>query len=312
MTLSTIRIVTRESPLAMWQANYVKQALHAAHADLAVKILGITTEADRLLGASLESLGGKGAFVKELEQALLNGAADIAVHSMKDVTIDLPKTLAVPVIMAREDPRDVLISNHYSSFSELPPAARVGTSSLRRKSQLLAQRPDLEIVEVRGNVGTRLRKLDDGEFDALVLAAAGIKRLGLVERVSHYFPIQSLLPAVSQGALGIEMQVENLAVLKLIAPLGDECTQRCVTAERALNRRLGGDCHVPIAAHAQIIGSMLHIRGLVAALDGSELIQAQNSGRAGEAESLGNRLGEKLLDLGAARILRQSSLNDAR
>ena len=295
----------------MWQANFVKHALAKKHPKIEIEILGITTEADRLLESSLESLGGKGAFVKELEQALINGQADIAVHSMKDVTVNLPAELTVPVIMKREDPRDVMVSNGHKYFIDLPEAARVGTSSLRRKCQLMAMRPDLRITDIRGNIGTRLRKLDEGQFDALILAAAGIKRLGLEDRVSEYFTTQRLLPAVSQGALGIEIHRDNTAVLSLIGPLCDRETQLCVNAERALNRRLGGDCHVPIAAHAEIQDSKLILNALVGKLDGSQMIQSSNHGFMDEAESLGNKLGQLLLDMGAGSILQEVNTYNA-
>ena len=305
MTSSTLRIVTRESPLAMWQANFVRDSLCSLHPHLQVEILGITTEADRLLDASLESLGGKGAFVKELEQALLNGQADIAVHSMKDVSIELPDKLALPVVLKREDPRDVFVSNKFRNFSELPHDARIGTSSLRRRCQLKAKQAQFQILDIRGNVGTRLRKLDEGEYDALVLAAAGIKRLGLQDRINEYFSPESLLPAVSQGALGIETRADNEELMPLIEPLVDDITQLCVKAERALNRRLGGDCHVPIAAHAQIEDTQLSMHALVGRLDGSELIQSSLSGPAIDAEVLGDKLGQILLDMGAGQILQE-------
>lgn len=311
MTSSTLRIVTRESPLAMWQANFVKDALSTLYPQLTVELLGITTQADLLLESSLESLGGKGAFVKELEQALLNGRADIAVHSMKDVTINLPAQLALPVVLKREDPRDVFVSNHYQRFIDLPKGARVGTSSLRRKCQLMAKRPDLQILDIRGNVGTRLRKLDEKEFDALILAAAGVKRLGLEDRISEYFAPQSLLPAVSQGALGIEMLADNTQVLSLIEALVDKNTQLCVNAERAVNRRLGGDCHVPIAAHAEIEAGQLTMNALVGRLDGSELIQSSITGPAFDAESLGDKLAQDLLERGAGQILQELGIGNA-
>ncbi|MFT5131735.1 MAG: hydroxymethylbilane synthase [Gammaproteobacteria bacterium] len=310
MTSSSIRIVTRESPLALWQANFVRDALVDLHPQIQVEVLGITTEADRLLDISLESLGGKGAFVKELEQALLTGRADIAVHSMKDVTINLPVDLSVPVVLKREDPRDVFVSNRYACFADLPLGARVGTSSLRRRCQLMARRPDLRIQDIRGNVGTRLRKLDEGQFDALILAAAGLKRLGLESRVSEYFSIQNLIPAISQGALGLEINTNNTAILALIEPLADETTQWCVTAERALNRRLGGDCHVPIAGHAEIKDSQLTLNGLVGRLDGSEILQSSCSGLVGDADSVGDKLGTQLLAMGAGTILREVQGND--
>jgi hydroxymethylbilane synthase len=289
----------------MWQANYVRDALISLHPQLKVEISGITTEADRLLDSSLESLGGKGAFVKELELALLNGQADIAVHSMKDVSIDLPVQLALPVVLKREDPRDVFVSNKFSSFAELPDDARIGTSSLRRRCQLMAKQAEFRILDIRGNVGTRLGKLDAEEYDALVLAAAGVKRLGLEDRITEYFSPDSLLPAVSQGALGIETRADNADVLPLINPLMDETTQLCVSAERALNRRLGGDCHVPIAAYARIEDTQLSMKALVGRLDGSELIQSSLVGSSADAETLGDELGQVLLDMGAGDILQE-------
>jgi hydroxymethylbilane synthase len=311
MAVSKIRIVTRESPLAMWQANFVQEALIALYPKTQVDILGITTEADRLLESSLESLGGKGAFVKELEQALLNNRADIAVHSMKDVTISLPAELCVPVVLEREDPRDVMVSNRYSSFTDLPKGARVGTSSLRRKCQLMARRPDLKITDMRGNVGTRLQKLDEDQFDAVILAAAGLKRLGLVSRITEFFSTQSLVPAISQGALGIEIRTDNQDVLAMIEPLNHQTTQLCVNAERAINRRLGGDCHVPIGGHAEISGAQLTLNALVGRLDGSEIIQSSYSGSAGDAESIGDKLGQELLDRGAGEILQALNIGNA-
>ncbi len=311
MTSSSLRIVTRESPLAMWQANFVRGALSALHPQLMVEILGITTQADRLLDSSLASLGGKGAFVKELEQALLDGQADIAVHSMKDVTINLPEELALPVVLKREDPRDVFISSHYQRFIDLPENAQVGTSSLRRKCQLMAIRPDLQILDIRGNVGTRLRKLEDEHFDALILAAAGVKRLGLEDKITEYFATEQLLPAVSQGAMGIEIRAGNREALGLIEPLADQTTQLCVTAERALNRRLGGDCHVPVAAYAQIKDSQLTMEALVGRIDGSEIIRAAIGGSAAEAEMLGDKLGQQLLEMGAGHILQELDHGEA-
>jgi len=305
MTSSKLRIVTRESPLAMWQANFVRDALCRLHPALEIEVLGITTEADRLLDSSLESLGGKGAFVKELEQALLNGQADIAVHSMKDVSIELPDNLILPVVLKREDARDVFVSNQFDKFADLPTTARIGTSSLRRTCQLKSKQADFQILDIRGNVGTRLRKLDEGEYDALVLAAAGVKRLGLEDRIKEYFSTKSILPAVSQGALGIEIHEKNTEVLNLIEPLTDDDTYLCVKAERALNRRLGGDCHVPIAAYAQIDGAQLSMHSLVGKLDGSQLVKASLSGPANEAEILGDELGRTLLEKGAGNILQE-------
>lgn len=305
MTSSVLRIVSRESPLALWQANFVKDSFIALHPGIDVEILGISTEADKLLDSSLESLGGKGAFVKELEQALLNNKADIAVHSMKDVTINLAEGLIVPVVMEREDPRDVMVANRFKTFDELPAGARVGTSSLRRRCQLMALRPDLQIRDIRGNLGTRLRKLDEGDYDALILAAAGIIRLGLQDRVCEYFDTSTLLPAVSQAALGLEICAGNNDVLEMIRPLSHTPTQQCVDAERALNRELGGDCHVPIAGFAQKRAENLEMQALVGRVDGSEIIRVDGKGKAEDPLALGKELGQQLLSLGAGVILQE-------
>lgn len=306
MMQKTLRIVSRESPLAMWQAKHVRQALLAELPAIDVDIIGITTEADIRLESSLEELGGKGAFVKELEQALLNGDADLAVHSMKDVSIELPKGLEVPVVLKREDPRDVMISNNYHDFDSLPQGACVGTSSLRRRAQLLAARPDLEIRDIRGNVGTRLQKLENQGYDALVLAAAGLIRLGLEDRISAYFSTDRLLPAVSQGVLGIEICSENENAREMLTGLIDSETWSCVSAERALNRQLGGDCHVPIAALGERDGSRLRLRAMVGSLDGSRIIRVAGEAEEAQAEHLGQRLGQSLLQQGAGEILAEA------
>jgi hydroxymethylbilane synthase len=289
----------------MWQAGHVRDRLRGQHPGLEVVIIGVKTRADRFLDASLASLGGKGVFVKELEQALLDGSADIAVHSMKDVTIDLPDTLILPVILEREDVRDCLVANNHQQLDELPPHARVGTSSLRRRCQLQALRPDLAILDIRGNVGTRLQKLDGGDYDGLVLAAAGVKRLGLDPRIREYIEPGVILPAVGQGAMGIEARADNLEALELIMPLNDVTTHQCVIAERSLSRRLYGGCHVPVAAHAGIVDGKLSMNALVGRLDGSEIVRASINGPREEAVSLGDELGRRLLDMGAARILRE-------
>lgn len=292
--------------MAMWQAEFVRDCLHKQYPALAIDILGIKTEADKFLNLSLDKMGGKGAFVKELEQALLNNAADIAVHSMKDVTVDLPEQLALPVVMQREDVRDVLVSSTYSSLAQLPEGARVGTSSLRRHCQLKAMRPDLQIVDIRGNVGTRLQKLDAGGYDALILAAAGVKRLGLQDRIREFLDTEILLPAIGQGALGIETRAEDPEVQEIIACLNDEHTYTCVTAERSLNRKLNGGCHAPVAAHAELRDDTLALRALVGCLDGSRLLRAAVTGPAGLADAHGAQLGQELLDQGAADILREA------
>jgi hydroxymethylbilane synthase len=287
----------------MWQANHVRERLLAIHPGLAVEILGISTEADRFLDRSLDQLGGKGAFVKELEQALLEDRADLAVHSMKDVTIDLPDGLRLPVIMEREDCRDAIISQHHQSLADLPQGARIGTSSLRRRCQLAQLRPDLEIRDIRGNVGTRLRKLDAGEFDALILAAAGLLRLGLADRIRGYLPVVMLLPAIGQGALGLEIRADDDAVLDLIRPLDHPQTHTCVLAERALSRRLNGGCHAPVAALATCAGNELSLRALVGSLDGREILRASASGPREQAVAIGETVGTDLIGKGADRIL---------
>ncbi len=307
MTISKNRLViaTRQSALALWQAEYVKSTLEALHPGLEVELLGLTTKGDKILDVPLAKVGGKGLFVKELEQAMLEGRADIAVHSMKDVPMDFPEGLGLGAILKRETPTDAFVSGHYNSVDELPQGAVVGTSSLRRQCQLAARRPDLKIVSLRGNVNTRLAKLDAGEFDAIILAASGLKRLGFQKRIKMEMAPEESLPAVGQGALGIECRLEDLDSLQLIAPLIDPETDRCVSAERAMNHRLQGGCQVPIAGYAELDGEQLSLRGLVGSIDGSHIIQDQISGPADEAEKLGRALAEKLLAQGAGDILRQ-------
>lgn len=306
MAINVIRIISRESPLAMWQAKYVREQLIAYHSGLQVTIIGITTQADKFLNQSLASMGGKGAFVKELEYSLLNGDADIAVHSMKDVPIDLPSGLCLPVIMQREDVSDAFVSRQYNSLDNLPSEKIVGTSSLRRQCQLMALRPDMKIKEIRGNLGTRLKKLDDGEFDALILASAGLSRLGLGEQINHVIPAKQILPAVGQGALGIETRENDERVLELVSVLNDNETNTCVSAERAVSSRLNGGCHAPIAAYAQISNDRLMIDAMVGKLDGSEIIRKSINGLKQEADQLGEQLGVELLESGAELILREA------
>jgi hydroxymethylbilane synthase len=288
----------------MWQARHVREQLQAHHQGLAVDIIGVRTEADRFLNLSLEQMGGKGAFIKELEQALLAGTADLAVHSMKDVTIDLPPQLSLPVILRREDARDVLISNTSAELDQLPAHARVGTSSLRRQCQLHALRPDLDLIDIRGNVGTRLKKLDAGDYDALVLAAAGVKRLGMQDRIKKYLATDELLPAIGQGALGLEIRAGDQDLFEIISVLNDAETHACVLAERSLNRELNGGCHAPVAAHAVLRGQTLTLRAIVGRLDGTDLIRVSGSAPASRAEALGTGLGQELLARGAGEILR--------
>ena len=301
--VKSLRIVTRESPLAMWQAQFVRDRLQETHPGLSVGIRTVKTIADRFLHKSLSEMGGKGVFVKELEQALLNDEADLAVHSMKDVTVDMPAGLAITAIMEREDPRDVFISNRYPSLDEMPKGARIGTSSLRRQCQLNAACPGLALADIRGNVGSRLQKLDDGAYDALILAAAGMKRLGMERRIRAYLALADLLPATGQGALGIETRSDDAQVERLVRSLNHEPTQLCVSAERALSRKLYGGCHLPLAGYAQISGETLSMTALVGCPDGSRIVQDAISGAAVDAGKLGYELAEKLLLQGAEEIL---------
>jgi hydroxymethylbilane synthase len=300
-----IRIATRKSPLALWQAEHVKHRLQEIHSGLDVELVGMQTQGDRFLDAPLIEVGGKGLFIKELEQALLTGRADIAVHSMKDVTIDLPEQLQLPVILEREDTRDVFISNRYTCLDDLPKAAKVGTSSLRRQSQLCSRRQDLTIIDLRGNVGTRLRKLDEGEYDAIILAAAGIRRLGLSERITQALGHDIMLPAIGQGAIGIECRRDDSTTLDIINPLNDRTTQHCVHAERAFSKRLYGGCQLPIAAHAIMEGIELSLTGLVGRVDGSEIIMDTAKGMTESIEETGRELAEALLSRGADKILEE-------
>jgi len=301
--VNRLRISTRKSPLALWQAEHVRARLIAAHPGLEVELVKMSTAGDRILDAPLAKVGGKGLFIKELEQALLDGRADIAVHSLKDVTVTLPAGLHIPVIGEREDPRDAFVSTHFDSLTALPKGARVGTSSLRRTCQLRALYPHLEIVSLRGNVNSRLTKLDDGEFDAIILACAGLKRLGLSERIRAELAPEILLPAVGQGAICIECRIGDSAVEQLIAPLHHRPTAIRVTAERALNARLEGGCQVPIAAYAELNDDVLRLRALVGEPDGSHVIRGEIEGDAARAEALGVDLANELLTRGARTIL---------
>lgn len=303
MTKRHLIIATRQSPLALKQSEWVKTQLQKIYPHLAVDFLGITTQADKMLEMSLTQIGGKGLFIKELEEALLQNRADIAVHSMKDVPMDLPPGLSMPVICVRDEVRDVLVSNLYSSLGTLPNDASIGTSSLRRETQLKALRSDLTIRLLRGNVNTRLARLDQGDFDALILAGAGLKRLDLGNRIRSYFSVEEILPAAGQGALGIECKSDDDAIQKLIAPLNDPATNACVTAERAICRHLEGGCSVPIGAYGEIHHGVLHVRGLVANRSGMKILRAKNAGDPKNAEEVGARVAEELLQRGAKKIL---------
>lgn len=304
MTKKTLRIATRKSPLALWQAEYVRDRLLEAHPGLQVELVRMSTQGDKILDSPLAKIGGKGLFVKELEEGLLNGRADLAVHSMKDVPVELPAGLHLPVICQREDPRDAFVSRRYESLDDLPQRARVGTSSLRRQCQIKARRPDLQILSLRGNVNTRLAKLDAGDFDAIILAAAGLLRLGFGKRITTYLDATVSLPAIGQGAVGIECRSDDPVVNKLIAVLDHAPTHTRVSAERAMNHRLEGGCQVPIAGHATLNGDTLHLRGLVGAPDGGRVIRGEISGPCAEAERLGVALADDLLSRGAAAILK--------
>jgi len=301
--MKTLRISTRKSPLALWQAEHVRTRLMMTHPRLEVELVTMSTEGDRILDAPLAKIGGKGLFIKELEQALLDERADIAVHSLKDVTVTLPDGLHIPVIGEREDPRDAFVSNRFDSLAALPTGARIGTSSLRRTCQLRALYPHLEIVSLRGNVNSRLRKLDGGEFDAIILACAGLKRLGLEERIRTELAPEILLPAVGQGAICIECRVDDHDIEQLIAPLHHPHTATRVSAERALNARLEGGCQVPIAAYAELNEDVLRLRALVGEPDGSHLIRGEIEGDATRAEDIGTDLANELLTRGARTIL---------
>jgi len=288
----------------MWQAEHVAAELKKAHPGLQVEVLGMSTQGDKILDTPLAKIGGKGLFVKELEQGMLAGTADIAVHSMKDVPVELPEGLHLPIIMEREDPRDAFVSNKYKSLAELPEGSVVGTSSLRRQSQLSDGRPDLKIAPLRGNVNTRLRKLDEGEFDAIILASAGLIRLGFEGRITSLIEPEQSLPAIGQGAVGIECRVDDERVNTLLAPLLHADTAVRVRAERAMNHRLMGGCQVPIAGYAILQGDELYLRGLVGEPDGSRIIRAESRGTPQNAESMGVALAEELLANGAGPILK--------
>ncbi len=299
------RIATRASELALWQSRHVAAALQAAWPGLATELVPITTTGDRILDRPLALVGGKGLFIKELEVAMMEGHADLAVHSMKDVPWELPDELYIAAILDREDPRDVLLSAGAQRLDALPPGCRVGTSSLRRRSQILALRPDLNLLDLRGNVPTRLGRLARGEYDAIVLAAAGLKRLGLYGDTARAFDASDVLPAVGQGAIGIECRRGDVDIESLVAPLHDAATASCVHAERAMNARLGGSCTVPVAGHAQLHDGQVILRGLVAAVDGDDIVRQTASGPVAEAERIGDELGQALLAAGADRILRR-------
>lgn len=296
-------IASRESALAMWQARHIQARLQALYPEATVEILGMTTTGDQILDSPLARIGGKGLFVKELEQALADGRADLAVHSMKDVPMNLPEGFALAATSEREDPRDAFVSVNYQRLEDLPDGSVVGTSSLRRQSQLQARFPQLKIESLRGNLQTRLRKLDEGQYAAIILAAAGLKRLGLESRITQLLAPANSIPAVGQGALGIEIRADRDDVRAWLTPLNDAGTAACVEAERAMSRALAGSCTVPLGAYAQIEGGVLRISGFVATPDGSELVRESAEGAPSDADAIGRALAQKLVAQGADRIL---------
>ncbi len=306
--MRTLKIATRESPLAMWQAEHIRTQLQGAHPGLNVELLGMTTRADQWLQTPLAKIGGKGLFVKELEEAMLRGDADMAVHSMKDVPMELPEGLVLQTICERENPTDAFVSNRFGDISSLPQGAVLGTSSLRRQCQIMQLRPDLQVKSLRGNVNSRLRKLDEGEFDAIILASAGLIRLGFGERIAQQLDVETCMPAGGQGAVGIEIREDDFELMQLLQPLAHRESTICVTAERAMNRRLEGGCQVPIAGHATLItGSSgtdkVHLQGLVGDADGSTILRAFAEGDIEDAEQVGIDVAEQLLAQGAGEIL---------
>lgn len=302
-------IASRESALAMWQARHIQGTLQALYPGMTVEILGMTTTGDQILDSPLSRIGGKGLFVKELEQALADGRADLAVHSMKDVPMHLPEGFTLAAIGEREDPRDAFVSNHYNTLEELPAGSIVGTSSLRRQSQLQARLPHLRIESLRGNLQTRLRKLDENQYAAIILAAAGLKRLGLESRIRQLISTEHSIPAVGQGALGIEINAARQDLLPILAPLNHADTAACVEAERGMSRALAGSCTVPLGAYAERQGDEIRMTGFVASVDGREILREEVRGTANNPEKLGQQLADKLIAQGADRIL--AALADA-
>ncbi|VFP86886.1 Porphobilinogen deaminase [Candidatus Erwinia haradaeae] len=303
MSDKILKIVTRQSPLALWQAQYVQDNLLLHYPDLCVKKVRVITRGDLILDTALTKIGGKAIFVKELERAILLGHADIAVHSIKDVPMNFPEGLGLATICEREDPHDAFVSNKYSSINVLPPDAIIGTSSLRRQCQLHSRRPDLLMQLARGNVGTRLSKLDSGQYDAIILAVAGLKRLNLTHRIRQVIPIEESLPAAGQGAIGIECRLDDFSTINLLTALNHPDTEDRIKAERAMNARLAGGCHVPIGSYAVLEGDTLWLRGLVSSLDGTQIARGEYRGSRRDAEKIGILLAEHLLNSGAREIL---------
>lgn len=303
MTKKIIRIATRKSPLALWQAEHVAEKLQKMVPGITTKLVKMVTKGDKILDAPLAKVGGKGLFVKELELGLLDGLADIAVHSMKDVPVEFPAGLHLSAILDREDPTDAFVSNKFSSLEDLPDNAKIGTSSLRRQCQIKEKFPQVQILSLRGNVNTRLRKLDAGEYDAIILASAGLKRLGLSERIGQCLDPGTSLPAIGQGAIGIECRIDDIEINTLLRVLHDDRTAIRIKAERAMNARLNGGCQVPIAGYAEIQGERLIMRGLVGAPDGLQIYRAERQGSCAQVEEIGRAVAEDLLAQGADKIL---------
>lgn len=301
--MNQLSIATRKSPLAMWQAEFVKAQLLQQHPQLAIELIGMSTQGDVLLDVPLAKIGGKGLFIKELEEQMMAGNAQLAVHSMKDLPAVLPEGFAIGAVLARHNPLDAFVSNTYANLDELPQGAIVGTSSLRRKSQLLAIRPDLQLHDLRGNIHTRMRKLDEGQYDAIILAAAGLERMDMPERIRSVIPAEVCLPAVAQGALAIEVLANDASTQGFVDCLNDETTLACVRAERAMNAALEGGCQVPIGSYAVWQGEQIWLRGLVASLDGKTIIRGERQGSAADAHRMGEDLAQELLAKGAKSIL---------
>lgn len=301
----TLKIATRKSPLALWQAEFIKAKLEEAHAGLKVELIPMSTQGDKILDVPLAKIGGKGLFIKELEERMLAGEAHLAVHSMKDVPMELPEGFTLSAILDRHDPTDAFVSNNFSKLTDLPQGAVLGTSSLRRQAQIKALRPDLEIKFLRGNVGTRLSKLDAGEYDAIILASAGLERLGLADRIKSKITPEECLPAVAQGALGIETLENDLETQKIVAVLNDPDTEVVVKAERAMNHKLEGGCQVPIGGYAILEGDEVWLRGLVGSEDGTNIIRHEARAPRNQAEEMGREVAQALLDKGADKILKE-------
>lgn len=304
-----LKIATRKSPLALWQAEEVARLLKKYHPDLEVELVTMTTQGDKILDTPLAKIGGKGLFVKELEVGMLEGIADIAVHSMKDVPMAFPEGLHLAVVLERENPRDAFVSNTYKSLAELPLNSKVGTCSLRRQTQLKEARPDIEILDLRGNVNTRLAKLDNGDYDAIILASAGLLRLGFEDRITDIISTKQSLPAIGQGAIGIECRSDDEYVNTLLAPLNHPHTALRLTAERAQNTRLNGGCQIPIGGYAELQGDKIYLRGLIGFPDGSKIFRAEKQGNHQDAEAIGTAVAEDLLAQGGNKVLEQLGID---